>query len=130
MKILLTTIFDFPHEGGLSTHVSTLKSGLEARGHDVDVLSFTQLHPLFRKVYAQAPGYLINKIKPGKGQLINDRNRMSLLASQIKEVKERYDVINSQDIYAALASIESGLPTVATVHGYFSFEAISRGAIL
>lgn len=130
MKILITTIFDYPHEGGLSTHVSTLKNGLEARGHEVDVLSFTQLNPLFRKVYAQAPGFLLNKVKPGKGQLVNDRNRMNLLSTQLKNVKKKYDVINSQDIYAALASIESGIPTVATVHGYFSFEAISRGAIL
>ena len=31
MNILITTIFRYPHEGGLSTHVSTLKSGLEAK---------------------------------------------------------------------------------------------------
>jgi glycogen synthase len=129
MKILITTIFDYPHEGGLSTHVSTLKKGLETRGHDVDVLSFSQLNPLVRKLYAQAPGFMVNKVNKGKGQLINDKHRMNLLQNHLKNSNKQYDVINSQDVYATLASVKSGIPTVETVHGYYSFEAISRGAI-
>ena len=130
MNILITTIFAYPHEGGLSTHVSTLKKGLEVRGHKVDVLSFTDMNPLSRKVFTQAPGFLLNKVKKGKGQLLNDRQKMKMLKSYIDKVADQYDVINSQDVYAALASIESGVTTVATVHGYFSYEAISRGAIV
>lgn len=130
MNILITTIFEYPHEGGLSTHVSTLKKGLEERGHKVDVLSFSEMNPLLRKAIAQAPGFLLNKVKKGKGQLLNDNMRRKLLAYYLNSRKEQYDVINSQDVYSALASIESGIPTVATVHGYFSFESISRGSIL
>ena len=130
MKILITTIFKYPHEGGLSTHVATLKKGLEQRGHHVDVLSFSDMNPFARKLLTQAPGFLINKVKDGKGQLINDRQKMKMLKTYIDKRKGEYDLINSQDIYAALASIESGMPTVATVHGYFSYEAISRGAII
>ena len=130
MNILITTIFAYPHEGGLSTHVSTLKKGLEVRGHKVDVLSFTDMNPLSRKVFTQAPGFLLNKVKKGKGQLLNDRQKMKMLKSYIDKVADQYDVINSQDVYAALASIGSGATTVATVHGYFSYEAISRGAIV
>ncbi|CAM4000651.1 glycosyltransferase family 4 protein [Mesobacillus zeae] len=130
MKILITTIFQYPHEGGLSTHVSTLKKGLEELGHSVDVLSFSDMNPLIRKVYAQAPGFLINKFNKGKGQLLNDRQKRKLLSSYLEQRKGQYDLINSQDVYAAIAAIETGVPTVATVHGYFSFEAISRGAII
>ncbi|WP_423799692.1 glycosyltransferase family 4 protein [Neobacillus sp. SAB-20_R2A] len=130
MKILITTIFEYPHEGGLSTHVSTLKSGLEAKGHQVDVLSFSDMNPLFRKVYSQAPGYLLNRVSKGKGQLLNDSQKKKLLSTYLASRKGNYDVINSQDVFAALASIDSGLPTVATVHGYYSFEAISRGALI
>ncbi|WP_338470679.1 glycosyltransferase family 4 protein [Niallia sp. XMNu-256] len=130
MNILITTIFEYPHEGGLSTHVTTLMKGLQERGHQVDVLSFTDMNPVTRKLFTQAPGYLINKVKKGKGQLLNDRQKMKMLKSYIEKVKGKYDLINSQDIYAALASIESGIPTVATVHGYFSYEAISRGAVI
>lgn len=130
MKILITTIFNYPHEGGLSTHVSTLKKGLEQRGHTVDVLSFSDLNPIFRKIYAQAPGYILNKVKKGKGQLLNDRQKQKLLSSALSNIKNNYDVINSQDVFAANASIQTGVPTVATVHGYYSFEAISRGALI
>ena len=68
MKILITTIFKFPHEGGLSTHVVTLKKGLEQRGHQVDVLSFSDMNPLARKLLTQAPGFLIIKLKMEKAK--------------------------------------------------------------
>ncbi|MBV6685566.1 glycosyltransferase family 4 protein [Bacillus sp. JRC01] len=129
MKILLSTIFEYPHEGGLSTHVATLKNGLEALGHQVDVFSFTDLNPLVRKAYAQAPGFIASKIKPGSGQLMNDQNRMTLIHKELKKLKGQYDVVNTQDVYATLAAEGTGIPVVETVHGYYSFEAISRGAI-
>ncbi|MCC5803169.1 glycosyltransferase family 4 protein [Rossellomorea vietnamensis] len=129
MRILLSTIFDYPHEGGLSTHMSTLKNGLEARGHQVDVLSFTELNPIIRKAYAQAPGFIASKFKPGSGQVMNDQNRMTLIQKQLNRLKQDYDVVNTQDVYATLAAEDSGIPVVETVHGYYSFEAISRGAI-
>jgi glycogen synthase len=130
MNILITTIFRYPHEGGLSTHVSTLKSGLEELGHKVDVLSFSDMNPFARKLFTQAPGYLINKVKKGKGQLLNDSQKMKMLKTYIDKRKSEYDLINAQDVYAAIASIESGVTTVATVHGYFSYEYISKGAII
>lgn len=49
MNILMTTIFDIPHEGGLSTHVLTLKNGLEELGHNVDILSFSSMNPILKK---------------------------------------------------------------------------------
>lgn len=98
-----------------------------SRGHTVDVLSFSQLPHFKKKMLAQAPGFLLNKVKQGSGQLFNDRQRQKLLASSIKSLNKHYDVINAQDIFATLASVESGIPTVQTVHGYYSFEAVSRG---
>ncbi|MFG6114137.1 glycosyltransferase family 4 protein [Halobacillus sp. MO56] len=129
MKILITTIFDYPHEGGLSSHISTLKEGLEERGHTVDVLSFSDLGSLKKKLFAQAPGYIVNRFKKGHGQLLNDLQRKKLLEKALKEKAGDYDVINSQDIFATLASASTGVPVVATVHGYYAYEAISRGAI-
>ncbi|MGE7875995.1 glycosyltransferase family 4 protein [Peribacillus muralis] len=130
MNILITTIFEYPHEGGLSSHITTLKKGLISRGHTVDVLSFSQFPLLKKKMLAQAPGFLLNKMKQGSGQLFNDKQRQKILAASIKSLNKHYDVINAQDIFATLASIESGIPTVQTVHGYYSFEAVSRGALL
>ncbi|GGF31106.1 hypothetical protein GCM10010954_32840 [Halobacillus andaensis] len=129
MNILITTIFNYPHEGGLSSHITTLKKGLEEEGHVVDVLSFSDLPNWKRKLFAQGPGYVMNKVKHGKGQLHNDLKRKALLSKVILEKSSSYDVINSQDIFATLASLESSLPIVGTVHGYYAYEAISRGAI-
>lgn len=129
MNILMTTIFSYPHEGGLSSHITTLKSALELIGHSVDVLSFSQLPSFKKKLFAKAPGFLLNQVKKGSGQLFNDRQRMKLLSASIKKSEKKYDIIHAQDIFATLAAIESGIPTIQTVHGYYSFEAISRGAI-
>lgn len=129
MNILMTTIFSYPHEGGLSSHITTLKSGLESLGHSVDVLSFSQLPSFKKKLFAKAPGFLLNQVKKGSGQLFNDRQRMKLLAAAIKQSENKYDIIHAQDIFATLASIDSNIPTIQTVHGYYSFESISRGAI-
>jgi len=130
VKILLTTIFDIPHVGGLSTHVLTLKDGLESKGHTVDIFSFSDMNPFIKKAVAQAPGFLLNKWKKGKGQMLNDQNRGKLLTFYLKKIAHTYDVINAQDVIATLAALSTGKPTVATVHGYFAYEAISRGSII
>ena len=130
MKILLTTIFDIPHVGGLSTHVLTLKDGLESNGHTVDIFSFSDMNPFIKKAVAQAPGFLLNKWKKGKGQMLNDQNRGRLLTFYLKKIAHTYDVINAQDVIATLAALSTRKPTVATVHGYFAYEAISRGSII
>ncbi|AOL35803.1 glycosyltransferase family 4 protein [Geobacillus sp. LEMMJ02] len=129
MNILLATIFEYPHEGGLSTHMTILKKGLEERGHSVDVLSFSSFPHVYRTAYARLPGYVMNKWKKGKGQLWNDSQRRRLLFRHLQRVRHQYDVVNAQDIYAVLAAVTAGLPTVATVHGYYAYEAVSRGAI-
>jgi glycosyltransferase involved in cell wall biosynthesis len=131
MNILLTTVFDYPHAGGLSTHVTTLKAGLEARGHHVDVVSISDASPAKLKLMAQGPSFLINKVKKGKGIIWSRNARQKLLAQLIKEkVKSRsYDIINAQDTYATFASLESGVPVVSTVHGYMAFEAVSKGSV-
>jgi glycosyltransferase involved in cell wall biosynthesis len=130
MKILLTTVFDYPHPGGLSTHVATLKAGLEARGHEVDILSFTDISPLQQKVMAKGPSFVLNKISKGRGIIWSRHVRKNLLLQLINKHKGKgYDIINAQDVFATMASIESGIPTVSTVHGYMAFEAVSNGSV-
>lgn len=130
MKILIATAYDYPHAGGLSTHVTTLKAGLEARGHEVDVLSFSDIPSTTRKLYAQGPSFIINKVKKGQGILWSHQVRKRLLKSLIEKNKHKqYDIINAQDPFTALAAIETGIPVVSTVHGYMAFEAVSKGSI-
>jgi glycosyltransferase involved in cell wall biosynthesis len=130
MKILLATAYDYPHAGGLSTHVATLKAGLESLGHEVDVLSFSDVSPLSRKMLAQGPSFLLNKLKKGKGIVWSHKMRQRFLKALIEKNKDKnYDIINAQDPFTTLAALESGIPTVSTVHGYMTFESISKGSL-
>ncbi|MDT0161578.1 MULTISPECIES: glycosyltransferase family 4 protein [Bacillus] len=131
MKILIATAYDYPHAGGLSTHVATLKAGLEERGHEVDVLSFSDISPAVRKVYAQGPSFVIQKLKKGRGILWSHHARKKLIQKLIEKNKHKqYDLINAQDPFTTLAAIETGIPTVSTVHGYMAFESVSKGSII
>ncbi|KAB2332565.1 glycosyltransferase family 4 protein [Bacillus mesophilum] len=131
MKILITTVFDYPHAGGLSTHVTTLKAGLEARGHEVDVLSISDAPGWQKKFYARGPSFVLNKVKKGKGIIWSRKARQNMLHKLIVENKSKnYDIINAQDAFATFASLESGIPTVSTVHGYMAFEAVSAGSVM
>jgi glycosyltransferase involved in cell wall biosynthesis len=130
MKILIATAYDYPHAGGLSTHVTTLKSGLESLGHEVDVLSFSNVPSSTQNLYAKGPSFILNKLKKGKGIVWSHKARKRLLQGLIEKNKDKqYDLINAQDPFTTLAAIETGIPTVSTVHGYMTFESISKGSL-
>ncbi len=128
MKILIATIYDYPHAGGLSSHVTTLKAGLEAREHTVDVLSFSNISPILRKLLVQGPSFLMNKLNKGHGILWSHSIRKFLLQTFI-EKNQHYDLIHAQDPITTLAAVATGIPTVSTVHGYMAFELVSKGSI-
>jgi len=131
LKILLTTANDYPHLGGLSTHLTTLKAGLEARGHEVDILSFTDVPKSKQYLLARGPAFILNKISKGSGYHWTLRRRKDLLLKLIENVKHKnYSIINAQDAFSTLASLKSGIPTVSTVHGYLTREGVSRGAVV
>lgn len=130
MKILIATAYDYPHAGGLSVHVDTLKAGLESLGHEVDVLSFSDVSPVSRKILAQGPSYILNKFRKGKGIVWSHKMRQRFLRALFDKNKHKnYDLIHAQDPFTTLAALESGIPTVATVHGYMAFESISKGSM-
>lgn len=132
MKILLATVYDYPHLGGLSVHLTTLKSGLESRGHEVDVVSFTDVPKWKRDGIVRGPAFLLNKMKQGKGYVWTLKRRQDELAILIKEAvsKKEYDIINAQDVFTTFAALETNVPVVSTVHGYLTFEGISKGSVI
>ncbi|OKL37632.1 glycosyltransferase family 4 protein [Domibacillus mangrovi] len=131
MKILLATVYHYPHTGGLSVHVATLKAGLEARGHEVDILSFTDIPEFQQKATVRGPGFLMNKVSKGKGFVYGLKKRKKMLQKLMEAQKEKnYDIVNAQEVYATFAALDAGLPVVSTVHGYLTYEALSAGNIL
>ncbi|OES44924.1 glycosyltransferase family 4 protein [Domibacillus iocasae] len=131
MKILLATVYHFPHTGGLSVHMATLKAGLEARGHEVDILSFTDIPEFQQKAIVRGPGFLMNKVAKGSGFVYGLQQRKKMLQKLMEAQKSKnYDIVNAQEVYAAFAALDAGLPVVSTVHGYLTYEALSAGNIL
>jgi glycosyltransferase involved in cell wall biosynthesis len=55
---------------------------------------------------------------------------MELIKRKISKLKGKYDVVNAQDPYSAIAASEVGFKTILTAHGYLTFEAISKGSVL
>ncbi|WP_100332444.1 glycosyltransferase family 4 protein [Bacillus xiapuensis] len=131
MKILLATVYHYPHTGGLSTHVATLKAGLQARGHEVDVLSFSDVPELTQNMKVRGPGFLMNKLSKGKGFVFGLKTRKKMLQKLMEAVKHKnYDIVNAQEVYATFAALDANMPVVSTVHGYLTYEALSAGNIL
>lgn len=130
MKILLVTSYDYPHLGGLSTHMTTLQSGLKARGNQVDTLSFSDVPKWKRDFIARGPSFVLNKVSLGAGYVWTLERRQGFLEQILREEKYKaYDIVNAQDVFATRASIAAGLPTVTTVHGYLTYEGISKGSV-
>ena len=132
MKILLATAYDYPHLGGLSVHLTTLKAGLESRGHEVKILSFSDVPKWKRDFIVRGPAFLLNKAKQGAGYVWTLNRRKEALQELIEEEtkRTRYDIINAQDAFTTLAALPSGVPVVSTVHGYLTFEGISKGTVI
>nr|WP_285851149.1 glycosyltransferase family 4 protein [Sporosarcina aquimarina] len=128
----MATVYDYPHLGGLSVHLTTLKAGLESRGHEVDVVSFTDVPKWKRDGIVRGPAFLLNKMKQGKGYVWTLKRRQDELAILIKEAvsKKEYDIINAQDVFTTFAALETNVPVVSTVHGYLTFEGISKGSVI
>lgn len=130
MKILLATSYDYPHLGGLSTHLATLKTGLENRGHQVDIVSFSDVPVWKRQFIARGPAFILNKVKKGSGYVWSLQRRKEFIEKLVKErIGSDYDLVNAQDVFATMAALASGIPTVSTVHGYLTYESISKGSV-
>jgi glycosyltransferase involved in cell wall biosynthesis len=115
------------HLGGLSTHLATLKTGLENRGHTVDIVSFSDVPAWKRNLIARGPAFILNKIKKGPGVWTLQRQK-SLSRNLLKTIGQDYDLVNAQDVFAAMAALASGIPTQYG-HGYLTYESISKGSV-
>lgn len=132
MRILMAASFNYPHAGGLSTHMSMLARALTQASHEVDIASFSDLPAYLRLLGVQGPSFLLNRWRRGLGMVVSHRARRRLLAGVIQR-RLPADVINAQDVFAALAARKAAstasAPVVLTLHGYMAWEAVSKGSI-
>ncbi|MBC7343430.1 MAG: glycosyltransferase family 4 protein, partial [Clostridia bacterium] len=132
MRILMAASFNYPHAGGLSTHMSMLARALTQASHEVDIASFSDLPAYLRLLGVQGPSFLLNRWRRGLGMVVSHRARRRLLAGVIQR-RLPADVINAEDVFAALAARKAAsaasAPVVLTLHGYMAWEAVSKGSI-
>jgi glycosyltransferase involved in cell wall biosynthesis len=146
VKVLLTTEYEYPQHGGLGAHMSELKKGLEAAGHEVDVLA---AHPKLSRYYTVKGGWFI---RDGELEKIVRRKYPSLfrktakdpyISDSIRDIHKfsvvcerlglnKYDIIHAQDVISACAVKlvkPKKTPLVATIHACTPIEEFDNGQI-
>ncbi len=125
MRVVFATVFDYPHAGGLSTHVATLASALADLGHEVKVVTPRGHAPLRLDLIARAPSRALQLLGQDQGLVWSHRVRLSLLREALLAEPPASRII-AEDVLAALAAKAAGRNCILTVHGYFTREALSR----
>ncbi|EKP94181.1 glycosyltransferase family 4 protein [Thermaerobacter subterraneus] len=128
MRIVLATSYQFPHQGGLSTHVELLSRGLAAQGHEVRILSFNNFPPLHH-VATRGPSWVLNRLRRGWGTTWSSAMRARFLTHLLRREAGWLDALNVEDPMAAVAAQRAGLPYVYTVHGYATGEHLAARRI-
>ncbi len=128
MRIVFATVFDYPHAGGLSTHVATLAHALETLGHDVVVVTPRRHAALRLDLVGRAPSRLLQLLGQDRGIVWSHRVRLGLVREALAQ-EPRESRIVAEDVLSAIAARTSGRPCLLTVHGYFTREALSRRAL-
>ena len=143
LRILLSTFWKYPHDGGLSSYLTALKAGLQKRGHRVDII-----HPEcfdrddYRSARRRAKEEVERFLRERYGR-VNDHivsNLESMLAYEVlvnERIGERnlgkYDVIHAQDRYTANVlgrlTQSSETPMFFTPHGLMTHKRVKLNVI-
>ena len=127
MKVLIVTIFNYPHVGGLSTHVDMLSKELSRRDHEVDIISYRNVSHSIEDISYEMCSGLTEESELIK-YYIRSINCIRLVVEERLKTKE-YDIINAEDVMAMSALKDISASKVLTVHGYLTFENLSTGRV-
>lgn len=136
MKILMFTTFEYPHIGGMSTHMTLIKRGLLDNGNEVEVLSTSNINRILRKIIFSLPCKILSLFNKDIGtfwfNFINEIFLTTLLLIKLFNGK-KFDIINCQDVLACriVCRIQKFFryKIIFTVHGYFVMQSISNGVL-
>jgi len=134
INILACTIFNYPHIGGSSSHLSALKEELEKDEFvNFEILSWNSenyIYSLLKKYQISVLHRILNR------DLRYVTNKGIFYLSQkikYKLNKTRYNILNPQSIFSMnsilLINESFFVPKILTIHGYATYEAESAGLI-
>jgi glycosyltransferase involved in cell wall biosynthesis len=130
MKILYVTFFQYPHTGGLSHYITSIKKGFEQLGHEVDVFAPNQMSTLQLEKWIPQAAYEARSFMRSRYGTVNEKIVKNLSYLHVFELflKEKdldtYDIIHAQDLFAIfiLGHLNQTLqkPLLFTPHGFFT----------
>ncbi|MCM3734881.1 glycosyltransferase family 4 protein [Bacillus cytotoxicus] len=144
LKILYVTFLKYPNTGGLSNYITSLKKGFEKYGHNVDVISPTQMTAIhleqdIPKAANDARDFMLQRYGTANEKIIKNTSFLNVFKSFLRERNlEQYDVLHAQDLFSAFLlaqlNLEYKKPFFFTPHGHFTksrlkFNKIKKGSI-
>ncbi|WP_335871276.1 glycosyltransferase family 4 protein [Bacillus sp. 2205SS5-2] len=144
LKILYVTFFEYPHTGGLSNYITSIKRGFQQMGHDVDVLAPNQMSEHRRTntiplIASQARDFLKKRYRLENEKIVKNLSYLSVFQQFLSENNlEKYDVIHAQDLFSLFIlgqlNQQYQKPLFFTPHGLFTksrlkFNKMEKGSI-
>lgn len=144
LKILYVTFFRYPNTGGLSNYITSLKTGFEKNGHDVDVISPAQMTAVhleqdIPQAAAYARDFMLQRYGTVNEKIIKNTSFLNVFNSFLREkILGQYDIFHAQDLFAVFLLGQLNLkykkPLFFTPHGHFTksrlkFDKIKEGSI-
>jgi len=130
MKILYVTFFQYPHTGGLSHYITSIKNGFEKVGHSVDVLapnhmSSEQLEEWIPEASSEARKFMNTRYGRVNEKIVKNLSYLHVFGIFLKEKNlQDYDIIHAQDLFAIfiLGHLNQTYqkPLLFTPHGFFT----------
>lgn len=130
LKILLTTFWKYPHQGGLSNYIKTYKTEFERLGHTVDIISpnmfdsedFNKKRKIAKKAMKD---FLIRRYGTENQLILQNCVNMHVYEWFLRKYDlTQYDLLCAQDIFTAniLSNLNqfSKTPLFLTPHGLYT----------
>ena len=139
LRILLSTFWEYPHAGGLSSYLTALKAGLEKRGHRVDIihpdrLDRDELRKMHRRAKDEVERFLRDRYGRVNKHIVSNLESMLAYEALLSERSlGKYDVFHAQDRYTAnvLGRLNQsyGKPMLFTPHGLMTHKRVKLNVI-
>src|SRR5713101_5992256 len=134
MRVLLAFAGEYPHIGGISTHMQLIGKGLNELGHEVEYLSISSVNRVTSLALIYGPAYLLSRVSQPLGltYVANATKLLFSLMLKSRFQKREYDFVNVHHVWcvtkAGRKRMKSRIPTVLTVHTYYASDVIARFA--
>ncbi|MED4228578.1 glycosyltransferase family 4 protein [Neobacillus cucumis] len=144
LKILITTFWEYPFVGGLQNYIAALKTGLEAKGHQVDVIAPNQFPESVVKnlkfnIGKDYKNFYHKRYGSYNERILNNSCDLQLFECMLENINlKQYDIIHAQDRFTAnvMGRLNERYqkPLLFTPHGFMThnrlrFNLIKSGSV-